>query len=135
MLSGAVAYLRASPRLHCPAAGQVFACNTDATYITAVKALRRELPRPYILSTAAFSVGAYGQGAFLKSKPGSDYTGVAINMLKQVGSQVRAGRHRCAALMLHDGQWRGTHSQLPRCSLRPASHICKRGRLGRSHTS
>lgn len=73
-------------------AGRVISCNTDAPYIQAVEQLRMALPRPYIISVAPFSVGAYGQGAYLSARPSSDYTGVAVNMLRRVGGLVRSLR-------------------------------------------
>lgn len=63
-------------------------CDTDAEYQTAVKALRAALPRPLILSTATWSIGAYGEGKWAASQPQAQYTGVAVNMLKSVGNQL-----------------------------------------------
>jgi GH18 family chitinase len=37
-------------------------CHSDADYISAIQRLRTALPRPYILTTAAWSIGAYGEG-------------------------------------------------------------------------
>ncbi len=37
-------------------------CRSDADYISAIQRLRTALPRPYILTTAAWSIGAYGEG-------------------------------------------------------------------------
>jgi chitinase len=37
-------------------------CHSDADYISAIQLLRAALPRPYILTTAAWSIGAYGEG-------------------------------------------------------------------------
>ena len=73
-------------------AGIVSACSRDSLYSNAISDIRAELPRPYTVSTAAFSVGAYGQGAFAKALPGSDYTGMAVNVLKAVGSKVGEAR-------------------------------------------
>jgi len=63
-------------------------CATDQEYIDSVKKLRAAMPRPYILSNAPWSVGAYGLGNWANAQPASQYTGVAINMLKQVGDQL-----------------------------------------------
>jgi hypothetical protein len=39
------------------------ACASDAAYIRAILALRAALPRPrYLVTTAAWSIGAYGEG-------------------------------------------------------------------------
>jgi hypothetical protein len=38
-------------------------CTSDAAYIAAVQAFRAVLPRPrYLVTTAAWSIGAYGEG-------------------------------------------------------------------------
>jgi chitinase len=39
-----------------------------------------------MVTSATWSVGAYGEGAFVEAAPqGSPYTGVAIRMLREVG--------------------------------------------------
>ena len=63
-------------------------CATDAEYIASVRALRTALPRPLLLTTAAWSIGAYGEGAWATAQPQGQYTGVAITMLKTVGNQL-----------------------------------------------
>lgn len=63
-------------------------CATDAEYIRVVEATRAALPRPYLVTTAAWSIGAYGQGPWLNAQPTGDHTGMAVNMLKSVGSML-----------------------------------------------
>jgi chitinase len=63
-------------------------CSTDEEYISSVNKLRAALPRPFILSNAPWSVGAYGLEKWAGAQPSSIYTGVAINMLKQVGDKL-----------------------------------------------
>jgi chitinase len=72
----------------CTASGGQVSCQSDQQYINVVNSLRNALPRPYILTTAGWSIGAYGQGSFANSQPQGAYTGVAVNMLKTVGSQL-----------------------------------------------
>jgi len=72
----------------CTAAGGKVSCQTDQGYINVVKSLRAVLPRPLILTTAGWSIGAYGQGAFANSQPQGANTGLAVNMLLSVGSQL-----------------------------------------------
>ena len=72
----------------CKVSGDSITCSTDQEYIDSVRKLRAALPRPYILSNAPWSVGAYGLGDWANAQPSSIYTGVAINMLKQVGDQL-----------------------------------------------
>jgi hypothetical protein len=63
-------------------------CLTDTEYIASIRALRAALPRPYILSTAPWSIGAYGEGAFVNAQPQGAYTGVAINALRTAGADL-----------------------------------------------
>lgn len=63
-------------------------CATDAEFIRVVSAFRAALPRPYILTTAAWSIGAYGQGPWLNSQPAGDHTGMSVNMFKEVGDKL-----------------------------------------------
>lgn len=46
------------------------------------QALRLALPRPFIVTTAAWSIGAYGEGPFASSQPQGAHTGMALNMLR-----------------------------------------------------
>ena len=57
-------------------------CTSDSQYQSIVSQLRAALPRPYVISIAAFSVGAYGEGSYASSQPSSAYTGVAVNLLR-----------------------------------------------------
>ena len=82
--------LPAAPPCH-PAAGCTWSaagvsCAIDAEYIHVTQALRAALPRPYLLTSAVWSTGAYGQGAWLNSGPQGDHTGQSVNLLKQAGS-------------------------------------------------
>jgi len=64
-------------------------CSTDAKYESVVKAMRAELPKSsgYWITTATFSTGCYGEGAYRFSLPtGSIYTGVNINVLRNLGT-------------------------------------------------
>jgi len=63
-------------------------CKTDAHYIEIIKRLRAALPRPYLLTAAAWSIGAYGQGNYQDSLPKGNYTGLSVNMLRQVGEDL-----------------------------------------------
>jgi hypothetical protein len=51
-------------------------CATDAESVAVTAALRSALPQGrYLLSTASWHVGCYGEGAFKTSQPASVYTG------------------------------------------------------------
>lgn len=69
---------------HHPATDSI-TCSTDTQLITAIRALRAALPRPYLLTAATFSVGAYGVGAYTAAQPQSVYTGMWVNPLRQAG--------------------------------------------------
>ena len=63
-------------------------CLTDAEGVEAAAALRAALPAgQYLLSTATFHVGMYGEGAFKASQPITKYTGVNLAMAKSAAGQ------------------------------------------------
>jgi len=47
----------------------------------AVLSLRPLLPRPFVLSFAGFSVGAYGEGQWANAQPVTQYTGLNLDLL------------------------------------------------------
>ena len=73
---------------NCSPSGGKANCPTDAEGIAAVTALRTALPKgSYLLSTASFHVGCYGEGAFAASKPSSKYTGINLAMARSTAGQ------------------------------------------------
>jgi hypothetical protein len=42
--------------------GGKVSCQSDVPYTQAILKLRAVLPRPYLIATAAWSIGAYGEG-------------------------------------------------------------------------
>lgn len=61
-------------------------CGSDELYVSVTRAMREALPRPALLTSAVWSVGAYGEGAYAEASPqGSPYTGVALRMLREAG--------------------------------------------------
>jgi chitinase len=63
-------------------------CPTDAESVATTAALRAALPAgQYILSTASWHVGMYGEGAFKTSQPVSIFTGVNLAMAKSAAGQ------------------------------------------------
>ena len=61
--------------------GQV-TCTTDAEYLRIVNEIRQAVPRPYLVTVAAWSVGAYGEGEWADAKPKAALTGVLLNLLR-----------------------------------------------------
>lgn len=61
--------------------GQV-TCTTDAEYRRIVNEIRQALPVPYLVTVAAWSVGAYGEGQWVDAKPQAALTGLSLNLLR-----------------------------------------------------
>jgi chitinase len=61
---------------------QKMVCDTDALSISIVHQIRSKLPRPFLLSIAAWSIGAYGEGNFADATPAGDHTGMLINLFR-----------------------------------------------------
>ena len=72
----------------CQVSATAVSCTTDDLFTSVVRQMREALPRPKLLTCAVFSVGAYGLGEWANAQPPSQYTGVSINMLNAVGSQL-----------------------------------------------
>ena len=96
-------------------------CLSDSEFISAIRALRAALPRPYLLTMAAWSVGAYGQGKWLNSQPGPvDHTGMSVNPLKHVGSDLdilNVSGGRLAPVLVATQSWLKGGAVLP--------HLCR----------
>ncbi|MFG1345271.1 glycoside hydrolase family 18 protein [Xanthobacter autotrophicus DSM 431] len=59
------------------------ACADDARSIAVLEDLRRALPRPFVLTVAGWSVGAYGEGRFAASEPRyGPYVGMMLALLR-----------------------------------------------------
>jgi chitinase len=70
----------------CSNAGGTVSCPSDAEYVGVVKSMRAALPHPHWVTTAAWSVGAYGEGQWASEPPSSAYAGITLAVLKQAGS-------------------------------------------------
>ena len=57
-------------------------CTTDAEYLRIVNEIRQAVPRPYLVTVAAWSVGAYGEGEWTDAKPKAALTGLLLNLLR-----------------------------------------------------
>jgi chitinase len=68
---------------NCMAVNGSVSCPSDQEFVSVILAMRAALPRPKLLSIAAWSVGAYGEGQWANAQPtGSAYTGIALAVLK-----------------------------------------------------
>ncbi len=72
----------------CTAPGGTVTCPSDAEYVSVVKSMRAALPSPYWISIAAWSVGAYGEGAWANAPPSSAFAGISLAVLKQASSSL-----------------------------------------------
>jgi chitinase len=72
----------------CTAPGGTVTCPSDAEYVSVVKSMRAALPSPYWISIAAWSVGAYGEGAWASAPPSSAFAGISLAVLKQASSSL-----------------------------------------------
>lgn len=70
----------------CSNAGGKVTCPSDGEYVGVIKSMRAALPHPAWITIAAWSVGAYGEGAWASAPPtGSAYMGIALAALSQAG--------------------------------------------------
>jgi chitinase len=72
--------MQTGARLHacsvsCSNPGSIPTCNTDALFQSVITTLRAAVPRPMVLSLAAYSIGAYGWGTYATAQPIGSHTG------------------------------------------------------------
>ena len=72
----------------CTNGGGSVTCPSDSEYVSVIHAMRSALPRPYWVTIAGWSVGAYGEGQWASAPPASAYMGIALAALKQAGSDI-----------------------------------------------
>eukprot|EP01104_Vermistella_antarctica_P006764 TRINITY_DN17470_c0_g1_i1.p1 TRINITY_DN17470_c0_g1~~TRINITY_DN17470_c0_g1_i1.p1 ORF type:complete len:375 (+),score=40.15 TRINITY_DN17470_c0_g1_i1:196-1320(+) len=64
-------------------------CDSDDDFTWIINAMRTAFPRPYLISSVGFSVGAYGWGDYMDEEPAdSSFTGVMYNPLKRAGDKL-----------------------------------------------
>ena len=61
--------------MSCTTTNDVPSCNTDSQFAGVISTLRAAVPRPMILSLAAYSIGAYGWGNYVAAQPVGSHTG------------------------------------------------------------
>jgi len=61
--------------------GQI-SCTTDAEFRNTVSQIRQVLPKPYLVTLAAWSIGAYGEGQWVDAQPQGVTTGLMLNLLR-----------------------------------------------------
>lgn len=71
----------ADPRCQASSDGRI-TCATDHAWNGIVQQMRAAFPRPMLVTTSVWSVGAYGETNFLKSMPRTAYTGMMMPLLR-----------------------------------------------------
>lgn len=66
----------------CSYVGSQISCTTDTEFRSVVSQVREVLPRPYLVTVAAWSIGAYGEGQWTDSQPKGQKTGLLLNLLR-----------------------------------------------------
>nr|QOL01084.1 putative extracellular protein CSOL_014 [Pseudococcomyxa simplex] len=72
----------------CTTSSGVPSCTSDAEFTNVILSIRNALPRPIIVSLAAYSIGAYGWGNFATAQPIGTHTGMSYNPLKAQGDKL-----------------------------------------------
>jgi len=84
----------------CSNPGNIPTCNTDALFQSVITTLRAAVPRPMVLSLAAYSIGAYGWGTYATAQPIGSHTGAQVckcsfySSSTPVSSYYEAGWHQ-----------------------------------------
>jgi chitinase len=68
--------------VHCTQSMSKVNCLSDKTFIDLVTRMRTALPRPKLLSIAAWSVGAFGEDQWVNAQPPSEFRGMALALLR-----------------------------------------------------
>ncbi|MBW4584834.1 glycosyl hydrolase family 18 protein [Aetokthonos hydrillicola Thurmond2011] len=67
--------------------GQV-SCTSDAEFRRVVRQIRQVLPKPYLVTAAVWSIGAYGEGKWTNAQPQGEKTGMTLNLLRSPESKM-----------------------------------------------
>ena len=57
-------------------------CTSDTVFRRVVRQIRHALPKPYLVTAAAWSIGAYGEGQWINAQPQGEKTGLMLNLLR-----------------------------------------------------
>jgi chitinase len=68
--------------VHCTQSVGKVTCLSDKPFVDLVTRMRAALPRPKLLSIAAWSVGAYGEDQWVNAQPPSEFRGMALALLR-----------------------------------------------------
>jgi chitinase len=71
----------ADPNCKVGAQGRI-GCTTDMAWDRIIAQLRAAVPRPMLLTASVWSVGAFGEGNFVGSRPRTPYTGLMLHLMR-----------------------------------------------------
>lgn len=63
-------------------------CTSDAEFRSVVRQIRQALPKRYLVTVAAWSIGAYGEGQWANAQPQGERTGMTLNLLRSRESKM-----------------------------------------------
>lgn len=63
-------------------------CTSDAEFRCVVRQIRQVLPKPYLVTAAVWSIGAYGEGQWANAQPQGEKTGMTLNLLRSPESKM-----------------------------------------------
>jgi chitinase len=66
----------------CSSAKGKISCTSDTEFRRVVSQMRQVLPKPYLITVAAWSIGAYGEGKWANAQPRGEKTGLMLNVLR-----------------------------------------------------
>ncbi len=66
----------------CSSSKGKISCTSDTEFRKIVSQIRQVLPKPYLITAAAWSIGAYGEGKWANAQPRGEKTGLMLNLLR-----------------------------------------------------
>ncbi len=72
----------------CSSSKGKISCTSDAEFRRVVSQIRKVLPKPYLVTAAAWSIGAYGEGKWANAQPQGAKTGLMLNLLRSPESKM-----------------------------------------------
>jgi chitinase len=66
---------------------QLIHCAIDSAFQSYIQGLRALLPKPYWITLAGWSIGAYGQDQWINAQPKGDFTGIELPLFRSIAGQ------------------------------------------------
>lgn len=77
-----------SNNVKCSSSNGQVSCTSDAEFRRVVRQIRQVLPKPYLVTAAVWSIGAYGEGQWANAQPQGEKTGMTLNLLRSPESKM-----------------------------------------------